>query len=123
MLRFVLVGQFGSVQQPFIAAMSLFKLTLFSLALLSAEGLRKPAGVAGDPVPPPYPVVNVHVPEPSMSAADLKSAAVARQREQDALLSLEVRIKSMEKQTSETMAALALQVKDVGDMIEMRMAA
>ena len=48
---------------------------------------------------------------------------MARQREQDALLSLEVHIKSMEKQTSETMGALALQVKDVGDMIEMRMAA
>lgn len=107
----------------FIVAMTFFKLTLFSLALLSAEGLRKPAGVAGDPVPPPYPVVNVHVPESSMSAVDLKSAAMARQREQDALLSLEVRIKSMEKRTSETMAALALQVKDVGDMIEMRMAA
>ena len=111
------------MQQPFIVAMTFFKLTLFSLALLSAEGLRKPAGVAGDPVPPPYPVVNVHVPEPSMSAADLKSTAVARQRETDALLSLEAHIESMEKQTSETMAALALQVKNVGDMIEMRMAA
>ena len=120
MLRFV---SFASLDlcTSFFTAMTFLKLTLFSLVLLSAECLRKPAGIAGDPVPPPYPVVSVHVPEPSMSAADLKSAAVARQREQDTLLSLEGHIASMEKQTSETMAALALQVKHVGDMIEMRM--
>ena len=104
-------------------ALTFLKLTLFSLALLSVEGLRKPRGVAGDPVPPRYPVVNIHVPEPSMGADYFKSAAITRQHEQDVLLNLEEHITSMVKQTSATMATLALQVKNVAEMIEARMSA
>ena len=91
--------------------------------MVGIHTVDKPGGVAGDPVPPQYPVVNVHVPEPSMGADDFKSAAIARQREQDDLLSLEEHIASMEKQTSATMATLALQVQNVADMIESRMSA
>ena len=104
-------------------ALTCLKLTLFSLVVSSVEGLRKPGGVAGDPVPPPYPVVNVHVPEPVAGSDDFKLAAIARQRDQDALLSLEEHLESTEKQVSATMATLALQVKKVGDLIEERMSA
>ena len=99
------------------------KLIVFSLALSSVQGLRKSGGVTGDPVPPPYPVVNVHVPEPVAGTDDFKFAAIARQREQDALLSLEERLESTEKQVLATMASLALQVKSVGDLIEERISA
>ena len=110
-------------RKPFIMAWACLKLTLFSLVLFSVEGLRKPGGVSGDSVPPQYPVVNVHVLEPSMGANAFKSAAIARQREQDALLRLEEHIASMEKQTSATMATLALQVQNVAEMLESQMSA
>ena len=118
-----LLGVWLFVRKPFIMALACLKFILFSMVLLSVEALRKPGGVAGDPVPPQYPVVNVHVPEPSMGADDFKSAAIARRREQDDLLSLEEHIASMEKQTSATMVTLALQVQNVADMIESRMSA
>ena len=106
-----------------IMALTHLKFTLLALLLFSVEGLQKPRGVVGDPVPPPYPVVNVHVPEPRMGTGEFKSAAIARRHEQDALLSLEDQIASVEKQTSATMATLALQLRNVVDMIEMRMSA
>jgi hypothetical protein len=58
-----------------------------------------------------------------MGDSDFKSTAIARQREQDALLRLEEHIASTEKQTSATMAALALQVQHVAEMFESRMSA
>lgn len=121
--RSVVFGWGAFPRKPFIMAWACLKLTLFSLVLFSVEGLRKPGGVSGDPMPPQYPVVNVHVPEPSMGANDFKSTAIARQREQDALLRLEEHIASMEKQTSATMATLALQVQNVAEMFESRMSA
>ena len=104
-------------------ALTYLKLTLFSFVVSSVEGLRKPGGVVGDPVPPPYPVLNVHVPEPAIGADEFKLATIARQHEQDALLSLAERIESTEKQVSATMATLALQVKKVGDLVEQQMSA
>ena len=85
--------------------------------------LRKQRGVTGDPSPPPYPVVNVHVSEPAMGADDFKLAATAHQHEQDSLLELEAHIASMEEQTLATMAALAQEVKHVGDMVDIQMQA
>ena len=104
-------------------ALTQLRFTLLSLLLLFVQGLQTPRGVVGDPVPPPYPVVNVHVPEPSMGTDEFKLAASARRHEQDALLSLEDQIASVEKQASATMSTLALQLRNVVDMIEMRMSA
>ena len=85
--------------------------------------LRKHRGVTGDPSPPPYPVVSVHVSEPAMGADDFKFAATAHQHEQDSLLKLEAHIASMEEQTLASMAALAQEVKHVGGMIDIQMQA
>ena len=85
--------------------------------VVSAEGLRRERGIIGDPVPPPYPVVNVHVSEPAMNAADFKSAAISHQHEQGSLLQLEEHVSLLEKQTLATTATLAERVKSVGDQI------
>ena len=98
--------------------LSYLKFASLWLVLSSAEGLRKQRGVTGDPSPLPYPVVNVHVSEPTMGADDLKSAANAHQHDQDSLLILEQHIASMEKQTLATMEALAQNVKHVGEVIK-----
>ena len=104
-------------------ALSSLKCTLFLLAFCSAEGLRTQRGVTGNPSPPPYAVVNVHVSEPSMGADDFKLAAIAQQHEQDTLVKLEEHIASMEEQTLATMTALAQDVKRVGGMIDFQMQA
>ena len=96
------------------------KFASFLSILFSAEGLRTPHGVAGDPVPPPYPVVNVHISKPALGADDFKFAAISQQHEQDSLLTLEKHMSSMEKQTLATMAGLAQEVKSVIDMIELK---
>lgn len=106
-----------------IMALSSLKFASLLLVLFSAEGLRKQRGFTGDPAPPPYPVVSVHVSEPSMGADDFKLAAMAHQHEQDSLLKLEEHIAAMEGQTLATMAALAQEVKNVGDIIEFQMQA
>lgn len=93
------------------------KLASILFVVMSAEGLRRERGITGDPVPPPYPVVNVHVSEPAMNAADFKSAAIAHQHKQGSLLQLEEHVALLEKQTLATMATLAEQVKSVGDLI------
>ena len=105
------------------ADMTCLRLTVFALSLFSIEALRKPQGIAGDPVPPPYPVVNVHVPEPLMGTDDFKSESNMRQSQQDTLLGLEERILSTEKQALSTMESLALQVENVADMIQAQMSA
>ena len=102
-------------------ASTIFKVVSFLFVLSSAEGLRKPRGVAGDPVPPPYPVVNVHIPEPTLGADDFKSAVNAYQHERESLLSLEDQISAMERQTLTTMAALSQGTKNVADIIESKM--
>lgn len=85
--------------------------------------MRNPRGVAGDVLPPPYPVVNVHVPEPVASEDDLKSAATANQHRQDSLLKLEEGLSFVEKQTLATMTTLAQEVKHVADLLGSGMAA
>jgi hypothetical protein len=110
-------------QERFIMALSSLKFASFLLVVLSAEGLRTQRGVTGDPSPPPYPVVNVHVSEPTMGADDFKLAAIAHQHEEDSLLKLEEHISSMEEQTLATMKALAQEVQHVGDMIDFQMQA
>ena len=99
------------------------KVASLLLVFFSAEGLRKQRDVTGDPSPGPYPVVNVHVSEPTMGAEDFKSAAVLNQHEQDSLQKLEERIASMEQQTLATVSALAQQVKNVGGVIGVHMQA
>lgn len=107
----------------FIMALTFCRLAFFSFVLFSAEGLRNPRGVAGDVLPPPYPVVNVHVPEPVASEDDLKSAATANQHRQDSLLKLEEGLSFVEKQTLATMTTLAQEVKHVADLLGSGMAA
>ena len=102
-------------------ALSSLKCASLLLVLCSAEGLRTQRGVTGDPSPPPYPVVNVHVSEPSMGADYFKLAATTHQHEQDSLVKLEEHIASMEEQTLATMTALAQDVKRVGGMIDFQM--
>ena len=104
-------------------ALTFLKFASFLPVLFSAEGLRKPHGVTGDPVPPPYPVVNVHITEPALGADDFKFAAIAQQHEQDSLLTLEKHMSSMEQQSLATMAGLAQEMKSVIDMIEVEVPA
>ena len=104
-------------------ALSSLKFASFLLVLFSAEGLRKQRGVTGDPSPLPYPVVNVHVSEPAVGADDFTLATTRHQLEQDSLMKLEARIASMEEQTLATMAALAQEVKHVGDIMDVQMSA
>lgn len=104
-------------------ALSSLKFASFLLVLSSAEGLRKQRGVTGDPSPLPYPVVNVHVSEPTMGADDFNLAAATHQHEQDSLLKLEQHIASMEEQTLATMKALVQEVKNVGGVIDLQMQA
>ena len=104
-------------------ALSFLKGAFFLLSFSSAEGLRKQRGVAGDPSPLPYPVVNVHVSEPAMGASGFNFAANAHQHEQESLLNLEQHIATLEEHTLATMKALAQHVKDVGGVIDSQMQA
>ena len=110
-------------QVRFIMALSFLKGAFFLLSLSSAEVLRKQRGATGDPSPLPYPVVNVHVSEPSMGANDFKFAANVHQHQQESLLKLEQHIATVEEQTLATMKALAQHVKNVGDVIDFQMQA
>ena len=104
-------------------AMACCKLALFSFALCSADGLRKPRVGAGDMVPPTYPVVNVHVPEPVMNENDLKFAAIANQHRQNSLQQVEEGLSAVEMQTLATMTTLAEEVRHIADSLESGMAA
>ena len=102
-------------------ALTFLKFISFLFILSSAKVLRKPLG--GDPVPPPYPVVNVHIPEPALGADDFKFAMIAQQHGQDSLLTLEKHMSSMEKQSLTTLASLSQEMKSVIDMIEIQIPA
>ena len=104
-------------------ALSFLNVAFFLLSLSLAEGMHTRRVVTGDPSPPPYPVVNVHVSEPSMGADDFKSATDEHQHQHESLLSLAQRIASVEEQTLATVRALAQDVKNVGDVIELQMQA
>ena len=103
--------------------LSSLKFASFLLVLSSAEALRKQRGVTGDPSPLPYPVVNVHVSEPTMGAYELNSEAIAHQHEQDSLWKLEQRIASTEERTLATVKKLARDVRNVGELIGFQMQA
>ena len=89
----------------------------FLFVMVSAEGLRRERVITGDPMPPAYPVVNVHISEPTLGTSEFNSAAVAHQHEQDSLLKLEKHVAFLEEQTLATIADLAQHVQIVGDLV------
>ena len=94
---------------------------MFLLLAFSADALRNQRGAFGDPALPSYPIVNVHVSEPTLNAEEFQLRSLAHEHEQDALLKLETRISAVEECILATLTALAEEAKDVSHTLHVNM--
>ena len=92
--------------------MAWFQRAAFVCLVAAVVGLKTSPGVAGDPVPPQYPVVNVHVPEP-LAADGLARESAVHQRRLELLDALEARVVSSENNVAKSVGALSAQLEKV----------
>ena len=97
--------------------MALFQRAAFICVVVAVDGLKTSPGVAGDPVPPQYPVVNVHVPEP-LAADGLAHELATHQQRLELLDALEARVVSTEDSVAKAVGALSAQVEKVASVFE-----
>ena len=101
------------------------RLSAFAFASLLLLGCltegRIQRGAAGHSAPLSQPSVIVHVSEPNVGAGEFQSRLVANKHKEDSLLQLEGRITAVEGQLLANMKALAQDVKDVSDIIDVHL--
>lgn len=89
-----------------------------ALVVLLACGVCPSAAIVGDQLPPPYPILDIHVPEPKAGSLEKKWAADENQRSALQLEEIEERLKVSTDALWSSSAALAAKIEQTAALAE-----
>ena len=98
--------------------MALFRAVACGCIFVSVRGLSVATHIAGDPQPPQYPVVNVHVLEPLGNTASVGKDALTRQQRIDILHALEAQLASTEQVVGNAVRLISSKIDLVANHLE-----
>ena len=98
--------------------MASFRAVAWGSAVACVHGLSVATHIAGDPQPPQYPVVNVHVMEPLAAPSLMDSDALTQQQRMDLINALEARQVSTEQAVSDAVRSITSKVDLVAKHLE-----
>ena len=98
--------------------MALFRAVACGCAVASVHALNVATRAAGDPQPPQYPVLNVHVTEPLAARAVMDNDALTQQQQMDVLQSVDARLLASEQALSNAVREIASRVDTIAKLLE-----
>lgn len=89
---------------------------IVALTLVCLLGRVSSSKIIGDPVPPPYPILSVHVPEPAAGASERRAAAADRAAEAQAVRDASESLSSLQVEISKGFDALVEKIEAAMNM-------
>ena len=103
---------------PAPLSMALFRGLACGCVVASVHALDVATRAAGDPQPPQYPVLNVHVTEPLAARASMDDDALTQQQQMDILDAMDARLLASERALSNAVREIAARVDTVAKALE-----